>query len=298
MSSESPSPEALGFIEDNIIWLRYLILAGTTVLLWDALLTIQLEMRYIWRKAPWGVQLAFGINRYGMGILLANMLLTSVPRQSLDTPICRGSLFVVALLCCAVDTMGNVLIIYRVFLLWDRSPRIMKRMLIGAAVTFACTALFAIIICVQQFKSLEWEAAPLMSCVLTKPNRFYTGMWTTQALFEVYAACLILGNTLNIPRTSDWQIWNMLYNDGIIIVIIAFLLRIINIVISSLQNALYTLVGISFISAMISTLNSRLVLRLYQRQEKKFWQSHEISMELEQLDSTTPMIRDSIKQSL
>ncbi|KAH7913692.1 hypothetical protein BJ138DRAFT_1145528 [Hygrophoropsis aurantiaca] len=309
MSSEIQTPQELAewkVLKGNLTWLGYLTLAGITVLLWDALLTIQLEMRYIWRKAPWGVQLAFGLNRYGMGILLAEMLWTSVPRQSLDTPMvrrsavpCRGATYVVALLTCIVDTMGNVLTVYRVFLLWDRSPRIMKRMLIGAAVTFACTALFASIICVQQFNSLEWDAAA-NSCVLTTYNSYYTGMWTTQALFEIYAACLIFFNTLNIPRTSDWQIWNMLYNDGIIIIIIIVfaVLRILNVIISSLKNAVYTLIGVSIVSAMISTLNSRLVLRLYQRQEKKFWLSHEISMELEQLSSISPMIRDSIKQSL
>ncbi|KAH7917927.1 hypothetical protein BV22DRAFT_923632 [Leucogyrophana mollusca] len=217
-SSQSPSQELaeMETLKGELTLLAYLTLAGITVLLWDTLLTIQLEIQYIWRKAPWGVQLAFGLNRYGMGLLLAEMLWTSVPLQRLDTPMLPS--------CHIHSSVFNLRRRYhgeRVFMLWDRSPRIMKLLLIGAAITFACSALFSVLICVQQSKSLEWDAT-VTSCVLTGYSPYYTAMWTTQALFEVYAACLIFFNTLNIPRTSDWQIWNMLYNDGIIIVIITF----------------------------------------------------------------------------
>ncbi|KAH7925099.1 hypothetical protein BV22DRAFT_1034416 [Leucogyrophana mollusca] len=237
---------------------NYATLAATTVLIWDAILTISAERRYIGRKST-PLKLAFAINRYGTVIMMSLFLWSIMPIPSLSTKFCQSVLPIEGILFFTAESTGNMLTVYRIFVLWNHSPKIMKRLLVGGITVLAIGAPFVGVRLMVLHKGSLWEES-VHSCLGVDRSLYFMAFSLSQTSFDVYAACLAFCNSLDIPRTSNRQLWTLLRKDGVLLIISVVLLRIFGIALGSRRNSVYTFLGTSVVSALIATLNARLVL--------------------------------------
>ncbi|KIJ61861.1 hypothetical protein HYDPIDRAFT_30932 [Hydnomerulius pinastri MD-312] len=236
---------------------RYFAMLAITVLAWDSILTFNDQQEYIWKKLPNFMKLAWVLNRYGIGLVLV-IYMCFCP-----THCCRSATYLGAVLFCVADAAGNGLTIFRVSLLWDGRAGVRRRLLVGAIMAFIGESLIIILMLSEDTFQVYWYQSQDTSFCAVKPSNskyYFAMLYICQALFDVFAMILVLTNVLDIPRTTNGELWTKLFHDGAPLLLVTFVLRIMDIALTRLQGTTYALVGMSFMASIIATLNARLVL--------------------------------------
>ncbi|KAF9225977.1 hypothetical protein BS17DRAFT_777985 [Gyrodon lividus] len=247
----------------------HLPLVAITVLFWDALLTLADEERYVWKKFPFFLKVAWMFNRYGTGLALTLFIWSTIPSHYHSTPSCQYGVYIGACLFCLGDSIGNALTVYRVFVLWDRSAAVLRRLLAGAVVALIAEVTFIILIFLKGTYRGYFDR-DLDACRVHMSTSYYlSGLFISQALFDIFATCLVIFNAMDIPRTPDDRLWRKLSLDGTPLLLVTFLLRIADVVLSTLHSTSLRLIGMTFIAGIIAVLNARIVLWICRVYDKK-----------------------------
>ncbi|KAJ7863334.1 hypothetical protein B0H14DRAFT_3444199 [Mycena olivaceomarginata] len=226
---------------ENVLTTRYLSAAGYVVLLYDHLLTLDDEVKYIWSAPTTIAKILFLTLRYMVPLFLTGETIT-VWRLSqclmLREPhspdqVARFNSFHTYAGWISI-TISNFLVLLRIWTTLPRGHRLITWSLV-----------FYIIMQLGSFAVTTWVISNMIPVLFfdpvacfcsfsTKPN--VAGLWIPGLIFEVVVFVTICWNALDRPRAlstdSETHITRLLFRDGVIYFIILFVLRVANTVLA------------------------------------------------------------------
>lgn len=241
---------------------RCLVLASTTVLIWDGALMFRREMRAICSIDNLVLRTAFACNRIGTIVMLIPWLRGIFPTSDLDDASCLQGSLAAGILYVVADACGNLSAVARVFLMWNKNPRTLRYLIGGALVALSCNVALMIANNNTAPGQIAWVSTPgIHACAITNwKNLFITGVFIVEFIFDLYAAFLVFVNVMDIPRTDDSQITGLLHKQGLSLLALTLVLRSFNIALSVIPGSLWTL-AIIVVEPIIAVVNSRLIVR-------------------------------------
>ncbi|PAV17999.1 hypothetical protein PNOK_0648500 [Pyrrhoderma noxium] len=274
MSPQLPNPT---LTLDHLYALRYLTVSGVVVLIYDALLTLNEELNFIWVPILQKIKLdgmtklrvhrpvlLYLLARYFMLIISMIYLNDLFPLRSLTDN--WGTAVFVFSIDVLVEVLSCGVVLHRLFELWNFGPIVSKIVLVTFFASkvllfaFAGSSIFLIKRNVHFFTVNE----NIRFCGVVDSSRLFLGVWITCVTFDVFAFSLLLLNALSRPRNESQRLLGILYKDGIIffLTIFATVMRSLNLIISAVAPPSMITLGIVFSASMVSTVVSRSFLRL------------------------------------
>ncbi|KAK0189977.1 hypothetical protein F5146DRAFT_1139491 [Armillaria mellea] len=258
-------------------------------MLYDHILTFDEEVRFIW-AAPWTLpKTLFLIIRYFVPafVLIHLCQLTGLSTFS-DTVgtsfglTCYTDGSSVASMGIITIAIGNFLALMHIWNLWDRDGRLM----ISTSCLFVATQI-ANIICltfslVHITESVYFNSTFSM-CMLT--DRHSAGIiWVPGVAFEAVIFSALFWNALSRPRYLEDDFTKVLYRDGFAYILVVFVLRLMNLILSFVAPLSLIFLGIFFIWCSTTMTVTRLVLNVAGTAEKRAL--HMFQIELAQYEYT------------
>ncbi|KZT30132.1 hypothetical protein NEOLEDRAFT_1126981 [Neolentinus lepideus HHB14362 ss-1] len=247
----------------NITATRYLS-GEMQIMLYDHLLTFADEVEYIW-KAKWSLPKAFFlvlryvvptamiIHTYQMSGL-GNVNLSDAQTLNSSSS-CRGWLTTGLYLGVAAISIGNFIVLLRLWVIWERNARLLIFTLTIFIITQISTLAVATYMVVHWISDMLFLSQIHMCGLTHKPPMVW--LWAPGLVFEVMVFSLALWNALSRPITVS-PAGDSLYRDGLgYFVVIA--LRVLNLILSVAAHISLMFLGIFFIWAATTVTVSRLV---------------------------------------
>ncbi|KAF8167046.1 hypothetical protein K438DRAFT_2024958 [Mycena galopus ATCC 62051] len=238
----------------NVVITRYIGVAGLVVLLYDHLLTLDDEVKYIWTAPRTLAKGLFLLLRYMVPLFLIGETIT---RNGLVV-ITMSTLTYAGWLSIAIS---NFLVLLRI---WATLPRAHR--FIGWS--------FALFVVMQLISlgTTTWVVSLMIRvlmfdpdagvCTFTsKPHVF--ALWVPGLFFEVVVFVTCCWNTLDRPRAlgpDDARITRTLFRDGVTYFVILFILRIANTVIAVVAPVSAIFIIVFFIWAATTLTTGRLII--------------------------------------
>ncbi|KAJ7308628.1 hypothetical protein DFH08DRAFT_1051043 [Mycena albidolilacea] len=240
---------------ENVLTTRYLSAAGYVVLLYDHLLTLDDEVKYIWSAPTTIAKILFLTLRYMVPLFLTGETIT------------RSGLVVIPMSDATYAgwisiTISNFLVLLRI---WTTLPR-GHRLITWSLVFFIFMQLgsFAVTTWVisNMIPVLFFDPVAGFCSFSAKPN--VAGLWIPGLIFEVVVFVTICWNALDRPRAlgtdSETHITRLLFRDGVIYFIILFVLRVANTVLALVAHVSLIFVAVYFIWAGTTITTNRLII--------------------------------------
>ncbi|KAJ7882533.1 hypothetical protein B0H14DRAFT_3433335 [Mycena olivaceomarginata] len=240
---------------ENVLTTRYLSAAGYVVLLYDHLLTLDDEVKYIWSAPTTIAKILFLTLRYMVPLFLTGETIT------------RSGLAVIPMSDATYAgwisiAISNFLVLLRI---WTTLPR-GHRLITWSPVFFTAMQLgsFAVTTWVisNMIPVLFFDPVVGFCSFSAKPN--VAGLWIPGLIFEVVVFVTICWNALDRPRAlgtdSETHITRLLFRDGVIYFIILFVLRVANTVLALVAHVSLIFVAVYFIWAGTTITTNRLII--------------------------------------
>ncbi|KAF8151795.1 hypothetical protein B0H34DRAFT_801470 [Crassisporium funariophilum] len=222
-------------MEDTVRFLKeaeaskYITAAGLTLLLYDHILSLDDELNLIWRAKQSIPKISFLLVRYGVpcALVLQTYQLGRMPdTESANTlyvlPI---SWFNIAVCLGLLTTaIGNFLIMLRLWVLRDRSRKLILWTLILFVAAQIATVACAIVVLIRVNPSIVYEYKSRL-CTIERRSILGT-LYAPAIIFDGIALLTIFWNALDRPRTRHWCILKFLRRDGFNYILILFLMRL------------------------------------------------------------------------
>ncbi|TFY71619.1 hypothetical protein EVG20_g1396 [Dentipellis fragilis] len=264
---------------------RYISAVGLVLLLHDHVLTLPQEVSLIWKAPSSFAKYAFLVNRYlvpaslilvatgKLGAICVTLLLrlTAARVRSHGTSemsdfnsTARSDLTMVAataVLSVYSIGMANLLVLFRVLLLWNKHRVILRILFTAFAVSFALTFISLIYFVVRLDPGVEWSPVARM-CILSGTSREYALVWLTPLTYEFLVLGLTIYNALSQPRSSNVELSHILRRDGILFFLILMSLRFINIGFALTQDSRKTFLVIYLVWALVTLVLNRFLLNV------------------------------------
>ncbi|KAK0462713.1 hypothetical protein IW261DRAFT_1576317 [Armillaria novae-zelandiae] len=280
----------------NVYASRYASIAGYVLMLYDHILTFDKEVRFIW-AAPWTLpKILFLIIRYFVPafVLIHLCQLTGLstfsdmvvfklcfePDTSNERTSCKVWFNVSASMGIITIAIGNFLALMHIWNLWDRDGRLM----ILTSCLFVATQI-ANLVClafalVHITESVYFNPTFSM-CMLT--DRHSAGIiWAPGVAFEAVIFSALFWNALSRPRYLEDDFTKVLYRDGFAYILVVFVLRLMNLILSFVAPLSLIFLGIFFIWCSTTMTVTRLVLNVAGMAEKRAL--HMFQIELAQFE--------------
>ncbi|EKM54155.1 uncharacterized protein PHACADRAFT_196585 [Phanerochaete carnosa HHB-10118-sp] len=242
---------------------RYMTAVGLTVLLYDHVLTFCDEVRLVWRAPSSFPKYAFLFNRYLVPVclLLVSYEMCGFVGEAFTDEGCRRLLFACSMLSLASVAVGNILVLMRVVILWDRRRAVMELMVAGFIVCFSAQSALMVISLVKFWPGLQWNSVAGM-CITTTKTPFFSGVWAAPMFFEVLVLVSTVLNALDRPSQAALPITRSLHRDGITYFLAVTCFRVLNLTLSIVAQPSETMVVVFFIWGMTTTILNRSLLRM------------------------------------
>ncbi|KAK0462889.1 uncharacterized protein EV420DRAFT_1761248 [Desarmillaria tabescens] len=262
----------------NVYASRYASIAGYVLMLYDHTLTFDEEVRFIW-AAPWTLpKTLFLIIRYFVPafVLIHLCQLTGLSTFSDTVGLSFGLAYIyyhntdgspVASMGIITIAIGNFLALMHIWNLWERGGRLM----ILTSCLFVATQI-ANLICltfslVHITESVYFNPTFSM-CMLT--DRHSAGIiWAPGVAFEAVIFSALFWNALSRPRYLEDDFTKILYRDGFAYILVVFVLRLMNLILSFVAPLSLIFLGIFFIWCSTTMTVTRLVLDVTGMAEKR-----------------------------
>ncbi|KAL0946524.1 hypothetical protein HGRIS_012734 [Hohenbuehelia grisea] len=217
---------------------RYIDVASFAVLVYDHLVTLDLEVSLIW-PTPWNITKSFYLlSRYSPFLDAINAIYHQ-PINNIGPKECRVSYSIAGWLFMFGICLSEVILSFRTWAVWGRD----RRLTIGLPV-FLFAAWAPIIFFTWRFlHSLHFTQTPYTSVIgcfvdHADPILFYS--WVMLMIYEAGLMALMAIRGYNVYRTGgNSALFNVVYRDGILYYVYLFSISLINVV---LVNTL----GVSF----------------------------------------------------
>lgn len=251
----------------NVYASRYASIAGYVLMLYDHILTFDEEVRFIW-AAPWTLPKAlFLIIRYFVPAFVLIHLCQLTGLSTFSDMFCKVWFNVSASMGIITIAIGNFLALMHIWNLWERDGRLM----ILTSCLFVATQI-ANIICltfslVHITESVYFNST-FSTCMLT--DRHSAGIiWAPGVAFEAVIFSALFWNALSRPRYLEDDFTKILYRDGFAYILVVFVLRLMNLILSFVAPLSLIFLGIFFIWCSTTMTVTRLVLNVAGMAEKR-----------------------------
>ncbi|OCH84997.1 hypothetical protein OBBRIDRAFT_839300 [Obba rivulosa] len=261
---------------------RYLSAVGLVALVYDHALTFGDEVSLVWTAPHSFAKWAFLVNRYFvlcMQIAVAYVLcgfvgLVMTNKEQVHTATlrlaanlrenrCQHALSAFPLTSLVSVCIGNLLVLQRIVVLWDRRAIIVKVMVAGFLIGFSAQVIVMSFVVKHLAPSVGWSISA-GACVITRSTPLLIVLWSSAMLFEGLVLLTTTLNALDRPRTVHEGLANVLRRDGIQYFTAITCLRILNLVLAVVATNRPSLIflGAFFVWALTTTALSRLLLNL------------------------------------
>ncbi|OCH85703.1 hypothetical protein OBBRIDRAFT_289258 [Obba rivulosa] len=245
---------------------RYLSAVGLVALVYDHVLTFEDEVSLIWMAPHSIAKWMFLVNRYFvlcMQIALAYVLCGFVGLVMTNKNRCQHTLSAFPLASLLSVCIGNMLVLQRIVILWDRRVIIVKVMIAGFLIGFSAQVITMALVVKRLAPSVEWMSS-VGACVITRSTPLLIVLWSSAMLFEGLVLLTTTLNALDRPRTIHERLAGVLRRDGIQYFAVITSLRILNLVLAvfAINRPSLIFLGTFFVWALTTTALSRLLLNL------------------------------------
>jgi len=256
--------ESLAVIVEHVQVTRYLNAAGLVALLYDHMLTIDDEVRFIWKASTTLPKMLFLINRYTVPIILT---IKANDYSGLAQPVfsdnyCKWSMSMSTIMGITTMSISNFLVLLRIWVIWDRKRRLMYWT--GAGYIAAQISAFVVAgRIVSNMLSFMVYDPYFHACIYSrKPGFDLAALWIPGLVFEVQVFVVVWWNALDRPRVNVCQLSNALYRDGFFYFIILFSLRFMNLMLAIFAPASLVFLGIHTIWCASTITTSHFIFNL------------------------------------
>ncbi|KAF9009245.1 hypothetical protein BDZ89DRAFT_1143908 [Hymenopellis radicata] len=292
----------------NAAGLVPLILAFKQVLLYDHLLLLGEEVRYLW-ASRWTLQKALFLwIRYAVPIcvIIHTHQLAGIGNSELtDKVSALERVFIVfdpitattacskqfasviprTDLCCVWELYAtkppDLLVLLHLWNLWDRDRRMMYATLSLFVLTFignmACTA----VTIVSLNETLHFNRQ-LGLCAILDRGRTPL-LWAPSIAFDIVTLVCVVYSALERPRSAQTAVTRVLYRDGIVYLLLLFLLRLVNLFLSIFAPVSLIFIGVFFIWCSTTVTVTRFTLNLMRMEAREKARRQALFLELEEL---------------
>ncbi|KAI0058028.1 hypothetical protein BV25DRAFT_1830590 [Artomyces pyxidatus] len=260
-------PAVLKEVINGLHWaqgIRYLSAIGLVCLLYDHLLTLSDEIKFIWMAPRSWAKYVFLTNRYVVALCL---LAAANGTSSLHRTVCQALLTTISV--CAVFSISsaNLMIYVRVLLLWEKNTRILLFLgtffLLSSLATVGCMIASIIV-----FASTA-QYSPLAGlCILTRHSKIFVAVWAAPMGFELSVLGMMLWHALSIPRTERIALSATLYRDGTMFFFAITCLRMINIAFAATGDPNRVDFPVFFVWALTTVIVNRLLIHIRSSEAK------------------------------
>jgi len=240
------------------------------ILIYDGVLILEEEVRVVWGTKLSLARAAYVLNKYSAILTVAlmnNAILALIPLSTLS---CQALVLSLTFLILLGDTLANGLVVFRLFLLWNRSRRVMYALALAFIVYEATVMACSIIIGLEAKSRMVYISVSNISLcdILLVHNKFYVIVWVCAIVFDVFSAALLFLNALHRPRGVDDNLVKILYQDGILFFAGTLSLRLLSFLLAFVGPESYDLLGLFLVVPLIQMLVARTLLRLFVLEEK------------------------------
>ncbi|KAF9018667.1 hypothetical protein BDZ89DRAFT_340503 [Hymenopellis radicata] len=264
---------------------RYLNAAGLVVLLYDHLLLLGEEVRYLW-ASRWTLQKALFLwIRYAVPIcvIIHTHQLAGIGNSELTDKVCIIWFDFSLYLGQISVAFGNFLVLLHLWNLWDRNLRMMYATLSLFVLTFignmACTA-----VTIVSLNETIYFNRQLGLCAILDRGRTPL-LWAPSIAFDIVTLVCVVYSALERPRSAQTAVTRVLYRDGILYLLLLFLLRLVNLFLSIFAPVSLIFIGVFFIWCSTTVTVTRFTLNLMRMEarEKARRRRQALHIELEEL---------------
>ncbi|KAF8556649.1 hypothetical protein OG21DRAFT_1482863 [Imleria badia] len=234
------------------------ILSNVPILLWDHILTLPDEVQLIWKARLSIAKVLFLFNRYAVPfamIVVSHEFSGVTPYRSLSVWYAIG--VTVGMMSIATS---NFLILLRLWVLWDRSPRL----ILGTLLFYVVTQLVSLgcvgYVINDMLPTLFFD--PILRICLPNSKPKFVMLWTPGMAFELMVFLTAVWNALDRPRSQNVRMTKIMYRDGSLYFFSLFALRLLNVLMCVLAPASLTFLGLFFVWSISNITLARLILNL------------------------------------
>jgi len=164
--------------------------------------------------------------------------------------------------CLVCLLLNNYILIKHIYSLYDHRKNILRALQYACGITYIAAFIFVILTLRELVADIQWDGIVYKTCVFTSPARFFVGIWCPQVAFELYTFGLTVMNSAERPRRAQIKLITNLNRDGLLYIVVLFLIRTLNMLLSAIPDAALNLM-VTFFAWSITILTlSRLVLRV------------------------------------
>ncbi|KZP18670.1 hypothetical protein FIBSPDRAFT_828938 [Athelia psychrophila] len=248
---------------DDAYGTKWLSAAGTTVLLYDHLLTLPCEIKLIWRSPSSFQKWAFLFNRYLVPIAqisVATEMSGFFSGQYSDFG-CRVLLGTTAMLAVTSIGIANILVLMRVVMLWDGNLMVKWLMCCGFVVSFCTTCSLMVATLFNLIGGIVYSPIVGM-CITTTNTKYLVAVWASPMLFELLVLAATGWNLFARPRTANLKITRALHKDGISYFVILTVLRAFNVCLAIRGKPATTMLAVFFVWSATTLVVNRALLHV------------------------------------
>lgn len=222
---------------------RYFIAAGTVVLLYDHLITLPDECRFVWKAKPSFAKYAFLLNRYAVLCVMVLVLpATCRIGPTLSNLQCQCIVFATGGASILSMGIANALILLRVLVLWQDDRNITRLLWGGYLLSLLGTASMVLLTCIKALPDIIWSPYT-RTCVPNMKTPFLPAGYGAPLFFEVFTIYLVAYHALSTPRTAQMPLARSLRQNGLVFFITVFFLRL-----GSMFAAIFVRPGLVFLT--------------------------------------------------
>ncbi|KAF9649460.1 hypothetical protein BDM02DRAFT_1819799 [Thelephora ganbajun] len=207
---------------------RYLTAVGTVVLLYDHVITLPDEYRFVWKAKPSFAKYAFLLNRYVVpSVMLLVLSATCGFGPALSNLQCQCIIFTAGVAAIVSIGIANALVLLRVLVLWQDDRKITRFLWGVYLLSFLVTSSMMLLTCVKALPGIFWFPVTGM-CVLAVRVPSLAATWGASLFFEVTVIYFVGYHVLSTPRSAGMPLTRSLRQNGLAFFLTVFALRLGN----------------------------------------------------------------------
>jgi len=224
------SPSEVQGIKDAFN-IRYVTVASAVMLLYDHILTITDEYKYVWRAPHSITKDGFLLIRYLVPIVMVVTLheMCGFNGFSYSDRECKLLYSVTVSSATASCITANIIILHRVLDLWKDSKRtqIWLQSVLAAS---ACVYITLTIIIVQGAWPYSFWSPVVKMCSTTAVPSLFPVLWGAPLFFEFSTIIFVVYSTLATPRSATFPFKRSLQKNGIVFFLFVIFVRLVTVV--------------------------------------------------------------------
>ncbi|KAF8129077.1 hypothetical protein EV363DRAFT_1166787, partial [Boletus edulis] len=273
---------------------RYLLAVGLVILLWDHVLTLPDEVELIWRAKLSIPKVLFLLNRYVVPLamaILSNEFSGVTPYLSLPVSTCKVCYAIAVAVGMLSIATSNFLILLRLWVLWDRSPRLVFVTLMFFIVTQLLALSFVGYVIYDMLPTMFFH--PVLRICIPRHKPKFVMLWTPGIVFELVVFLTAVWNALDRPRSRNVRVSKIMYRDGSLYFFV--LLRLLNLLLCTVAPGSLTFLGVFFIWSISNITLARFIFNLRRlsndacHKKVRFKDEEELADDMEQTE--LPVLR-------